>query len=205
MQHDVALLGGWGLDIGQALPFFQIPGAHQTALGHGAGLIGGLGLRVAPLGAKEAVHPAVLVIHEAHVVDVRVWILRLGNHARLIPETEIVDAVFRFSNREETFPVPALDPDTNHNFPVPLDGTGIESRIDAEAFHQERIGFRVQIVAPFKRYVGVGHDRVEIAFIDAVIPGGIHGVFALDEGFMVAAKGGQAFGYRCVFHMIFRF
>ena len=170
VDDDVALLGRGGLDVRQALPFFQVLRAHEPALRDGAGLVVGFGFRVAALGAEEAVDPAVLVFHEPHVVDVGVGIPGFRDHAGLIPEPEPVDAVFGFGDGEETLAVPSFDPDANRDPAIPLDGSGIECGIDPEAFEEERVRLRVQIVAPFQRDVGRGDDRVHVALVNAVVP-----------------------------------
>jgi hypothetical protein len=117
--------------------------------------------------------------------------LGFGDHAGFIEEAETVDAVGRPRHREETLAVPALDADAERDAAVPFDRARVERGVYAEAFEQERIGGRIEVVAPLQRDVGGGDDGVDVAFIDAVVPGVVHGILALDQGFVGAAEGGE--------------
>ena len=140
MQDDVALLGDFDLQVGQALPGFQVPGAGDAALRHGRRCIPRGRFGVFALGAEEAVDPAVLVLDQAHVVDVGVGIGGLGHQDRIIPEAKVVDAVRALGDGEEGFAVGAFDARDDKEFSFVQDGAGVEGGVDADALHQKGIG-----------------------------------------------------------------
>lgn len=59
-----------------------------------------------------------------------------------------------------------------------------------------RVGLRIEIIAPLERHVMGGHDRIQEALVDAVLPGGIDGIPALKELLMGGANGLDAGGKR---------
>ena len=135
------------------VPRFSDPWFSQGRIGRRR-WIGRRGcLWIAPLGAEKSVDTAVLVLHESHVVDVGVEALGFRDHAGFVPEAESIDAAFRFRDGEKAFSVPALDAHADDDFSLLLDGARIERGVDSEALHQERIGLRIEIVAPFQRHV----------------------------------------------------
>jgi len=187
MEDDVALLRGGCLDVRQALPFFQVLCADKPALGNRARLVGWLGFRIATLSAKEAINPAVLVLDDAHIINVRIWLGSLGNYAWFVPETEVIEAVLGFGDSEKAFSIPALDAHADDDLPVLLNRAGIKCGIDAEALQEVGIGFRIQIKAPFQRNVICRNDWVRVALVNAIRPCGINSVFAFNERFMSAS------------------
>jgi hypothetical protein len=120
--------------------------------------------------------------------------LGFRDDARFVPEAETVDAVFGFRDGEEALSVPAFDADADDDFSLPLDGAGVEGGVDAEALHEEWVGPGIEVVTPFERDVPVGDDGMGVAFVDSVVPGVVHGILALDQGFVGAAEGGEAGG-----------
>ena len=101
MEHAVALVKRTRrFQIGQPLPLHKVLGARDAATGNGGGNIAGLRI-VMPLGAEQAVNPAVLVPHEAHVIQIRFLRLVIRHPHRVIPEAEAVHAVFAFRDREK--------------------------------------------------------------------------------------------------------
>ena len=170
MEHDVALLGRAGLEVGQPLPGAQVPGARNAGLGHRRAQVvrGG----VLPLRAEDAVYPAVRVPHHPHVVDIRVGLVRLGHHDRLVPEAEAADAVRAFRHRKERLPIPPFDPAQQTDLAVQLDRARIEDAVDSLPLHEAGVGLRVEVVPPVEGGVLAGEHRVAIAGIDAIIVGG---------------------------------
>ena len=200
MQHDVALLRRGRLQVGQALPRLEILRADQAGLRDRARQVAGLGVRVLGLGAERAVDVAVLVEGDAHVIDVGLR-LELGQVDGLGPEAPAVDAVGALGDREEALAVVALEADDHVDLPLPVERAGVERGIDAEAFHQERIGLRVEVEAPLDRRVAVGDGRVSEALEHAVVPLGVDGVPAREEFLVLRAQlleprgpGGGGFG-----------
>ena len=128
---------------------------------------------------------------QSHVIDIcrRLSVLRHGD--RTVPEPEIVHTVRTLGHSEERLAVSTLNAHDKHIFSVPLDCTGIERRMDSEAFHQVWIGLLVQIVAPEKRGMVCCDDRIHVAFIDAV--SFYRFVFLCDEGLMAGLQPLQSF------------
>src|SRR5690606_1385383 len=109
VQDDVALLPRVGFQVGQALPRNEVLRPGDAGLRHRRRGVTWWRLGILALGAKDAVDPPVFVAGEAHVVDVHVGVFGLGHHDRIIPETEVVDAVWAFGNGEEGFPIGSFD------------------------------------------------------------------------------------------------
>jgi len=192
MEHDVPLLRGRCFQIGQAVPFLEILGPGDPGLGHGRGKIARLGVRIFRFGTEDPVDPTVFMEDDTHVIEVGLS-GDFRNIEWLVPETEVVDAVFGFANREKALPVVAFGPDDHVHFAVPVEGTGIEGGIDSHPFHEEGIGFRVEIVAPFGRHVPVSYHRILEALKDAIVPVGIDRIGSGDKSFVIRAHFGHAF------------
>ena len=167
MQHHVALLA-LRHEVGQALPVDEVAGAGDAGRRNGGREVARGRRRILALHAEDAVNPAVLVRGQAHVIDVRGGLPVFGHRNRTRPEAEVVHAVRALRHGEERFAVRTFDAGHEHIFAIPLDGAGIHHGVDAEAFHQERIRFLVQVVAPFQGRVGRRQHGIRIAFIDTV-------------------------------------
>ena len=192
-QIDVALLGAVGGDqVGQALPGFQVVGAHDARRRHRGGEVG-VG-RVLALGAEHAVDPAVLVPGQPHVVDVGLFGAGVGQLHRLVPEAEAVHGGIALGHRKKALAVAALHAGDKIELAVQLDGAGVEHRVDAQPLHKMGVGFGVQVVPPDQRGVVAGQHRVFPAVIDAVVKIGLF-VFAgkqrLLAGFLAQVFGVQ--------------
>ena len=100
------------------------------------------------LGTEDAIHPAVLVCRQAHVVDVCCRDGILGHGDGIVPEAEVIDSVRALGHSEERFSVGALHTDDKQVLAVPLDGAAVERGIHADALKQQGIRALVQVVAP---------------------------------------------------------
>ncbi len=170
MQHDVALLAGPGLQVGQALPGDEVAGAGDAALRYGRRQVVRL-VQILALGTEQTVDPTVGVLRQAHVVDIGVGIFGLRQDDGLRPETKAVDAVFALGDGEEGFTVIAFDTDDNDKLLLPLHRSRIECGVDTQPLLHEGIGLRIKIVTPGQRYVVGGDDGMLPAMIDAVAGG----------------------------------
>ena len=167
VQDAVALVQRVGLEVGQAFPGHEVLGAGDAAAGDGGGEIAGPGV-IVPLGAEQAVNPAVLVADEAHVIDIGFLRLEVRQAHRVIPELEPVHAGLAFGDGEEGFAVPAFDARHQDNVALPFHRADVEDAVDAQPRHQMRIGGVVEVVAPGQRRVLGGQDREFVAVEDAV-------------------------------------
>ena len=166
MQHHVALLAP-RLDVRQALPVHQILGAGHAGSRSGSGKVSLHGVVLA-LHAENAVNPAVLVPGEAHVVNVGGGFSPFGHGDGTRPEGEVVHAVGTFGHGEEGFAVGPLHTHYQYVLVSPLNGTGVQSGMDTNPLHEERIALLVQVIAPLQRGVFPGEDRMLVTFIYAV-------------------------------------
>ena len=74
------------------------------------------------LSTEHTVDPAVLMLCETHIIDVRSRNHIVGHRDGLVPETEVVDAVGRLGHSEETLTVGALHANDEDISAVPLHG-----------------------------------------------------------------------------------
>ena len=95
MEHHIALLRT-GLEIWQAIPCLEVLCACYACCGSGCREVSGLRV-VMTLCTKHTIYPSVLVLGEAHVIDIGGWYHILGHGDGLIPEAEIVDTIGRLS------------------------------------------------------------------------------------------------------------
>ena len=167
VEHYVPLLA-LGLQVRQTFPSNQILGAGDGCCSGGRGKVTCWSIVVMAFGTEDAINPAVFVGGEAHIVDVgsRNHILRHGN--RVVPETEVVDAIGTLGHSKERFAVGSFYTDHQQVFSVPFDGSGIEGSIHADSFHEEWIGVFIQIVAPKYRSMGSGQDGVFVTGKDTI-------------------------------------
>ena len=122
---------------------------------------------------EKAVDIAVFVAGQTHIINVHIGIIGLVKQDGERTEAEIVDAVFAFRYGKEGFSVISFDPDDHADFSIHFNRTGVESGIDSEPFHEERITFGVKIITPFQRDVFCGNNGVDITFKTSVVPLGI--------------------------------
>ena len=167
MQHAIALVFGAGRQIGQPLPMHQIPGADDTCLSSRRRQLLFLGLLA--LAAEHAVYVAVLVLGQTHIVDVGLLRIQIRQLHGIIPEPEPVHRAVALRQRKKGFAVVALHPGHQIVFPVPVQGAGVEHRIDAQPLHEIRVPLPTEVVFPERRDVVPGQHRVAIAVKDPVI------------------------------------
>ena len=155
---------------------------------------------IVALGAEDAVDPAVFVGGQTHIVDICRGndVLRQGDGA--FPEAESIDAVRRFGNREEGFPVGAFDANAQQIFAIPADGAGIHRRIGRDSFAQVRICLFGQIVAPFDGDMFGGQNGIPVAAENAVI--GPDGKIGGCEQFFLPVKEIEKTGAKSVCHNV---
>ena len=72
---------------------------------------------------------------EAHVVYIRCRNHVFGHGDRIIPETEIINAVGALGYGKERFAVSALHTHHQQVLAVPFDGTRVHGRIHTDTFH----------------------------------------------------------------------
>ena len=166
MQHHVALLAG-GLQVRQALPVHQVPGAGDAGGGRRGGEVS-LGRMVLAFYAENAVDPAVLVGGKAHVIDIGGGFSPLGHGDGTGPEAEVVHAVRALGHGKEGFSVIALHADHHHVLALPLDGAAVERGMHAQALHQVGIRRLVQVVTPFQGSMLRREDGILVTLVYAV-------------------------------------
>ena len=88
-----------------------------------------------PFRTENTIYPTVFVVCKAHIVNISCRDNVFGHRYRVIPKTEIVNAVRAFGYGKERFTVGALHTDYQQVFTVPFDGTGIHCGINANTFH----------------------------------------------------------------------
>ena len=199
MQHDIALLTAAD-DVRQAVPVDEILRTDHAGAGHGRREVALRRSGILPLHAEDAVHPAVLVRGQAHVIDIRrrLPIVRKGH--RTVPEAEVVDAVRALGHGEEGLAVGRLHPHAQQVFVPPLDGAGVERGMDAEPLQQERIRLFVQVISPEKRGMFRRQDGVAIPLINTIHIDRL--ILFCQKGRMGLFQAGQSFFKR---HMSVRF
>ena len=172
MKHDISLLRRMLRDeVRKALPCHEVLRPDDTGRSRRRREVR---IRlVLALGAEHAVDPAVLVLREAHIVDIRLVRARVIELNRVIPEMKPVDAVVALRDSEEGFSVISLDPDDQIVLAVQHDRAGVQRRVDAKPLNEVRVCLRVKIISPVERDHVPCHDRVLIAREDAVIEIGL--------------------------------
>ena len=189
VQHHVALLAS-AADIAQALPVHKVLGTGHAGSGRCGREVSRCRM-VFPLHAEDPVNPAVFVGGQAHVVHIGGGFSVLGHGDRMRPELEMVHAVGAFRHGEEGFAVRPFYPGHHHILAVPFDGAGIEYGMNADPFHQIRIGFRIQVVAPGERGMLGREDGMLVALVNTITFDGRIG--ALQKPLVVGPQPGQSF------------
>ena len=128
---------------------------------------------------------------KTHVIYICRWLTILRHGYRTVPEAEIIHSVRTLRHSKERLAVRSLNTYYEDILSVPLDGAGIESRMDFEALHKIRIGLLIEVITPEKWGVRSGKDRVRIAFVDAVPF--YRFILFRDEGFMLCLQPLQSF------------
>ena len=105
---------------------------------------------------------------ETHVIDIRGRLSIFRHRDRIRPETEVIHTIRTLCHSEERLAVCALNPGDKDILPAELDGTGIHDGVDAEPFHQIRVGLLMEIVTPFQRSVSRGKHRIHIALVNTI-------------------------------------
>ena len=141
-----------------------------------------------PFGAEHPVDPTILMLRDAHVIDIGGWhhILRHGD--RFLPEAEVIDTVGRLCHGEERLTVGSLHAHHQQILVVPLDGPAVQGGVHHDALHQIRVVVLVEIVAPLQGSVLSREDRVFVFLVDTVPP--LHGfVLFRQQRLMMGAQG----------------
>ena len=168
MQDDIALLAD-RLQVGQAFPRDEVAGACDASCGCGGAEVAWASVIVA-LNAEDAVDPAVLVLRQAHVVDIRCGHVALWQGDRLGPEAPAVDAIGRFGHGEETLTIGTLDATDHQITAIQLDGACVQHGIDHNALHQVGVVLGREVVAPLQGRMLSREDGEFIFLIDAIAP-----------------------------------
>ena len=168
MEHDVTLLR-LCLQIGQTIPGLQVFCTGDTCSSSGSRKVARLRV-IMTLCTEHTIDPAVLMLSDTHIIDVRGGNHIVGHRDRLFPETEVVDAVGRLCHSEETLTVGSLNTDHQHVFPLPLQSTSIQRSITHDTLHQIGIILFVEVVFPFQRHVSSCYNRVLIFLVDTITP-----------------------------------
>src|SRR5690554_3006294 len=72
MQHGIALLRSGTYQVGQPLPFFEVSGANNPALGDSSRLLKVIRRRIALFGAEYSIHPTIFMLCQTHIVYIHV-------------------------------------------------------------------------------------------------------------------------------------
>ena len=123
---------------------------------------------------------------QTHVIYICGRLTVFRHRDRTVPETEVIDSVRALSHSEEGLAVSSLYAHHKDIFTVPLDGSGIECRMDAEALHKIWIGLLIEIVTPEKRRMLRCQHGAQISFIYTVAF--YRCVLSGNEGFMVCLQ-----------------
>jgi len=146
VQHHVALLRRLRFQVGEALPDLQ---SLVRTMPHCATAeeVSRRASWVFAFGAEEAVDIAVFMLHQAHVVDIRVGVAVSGSRTGS-SRNESCPRRWGFRPRRKTTCGPRLDARHEQKLALMEQSAGVECGIDAHALEKQRIGFAVEIVAP---------------------------------------------------------
>ena len=167
MKNYVALLGRARLEIRKSFPCNKVLCANDSRLRNRCGKVAAFGILA--FGAEHAVDPAVLMLSNAHIVNVGFFGAGVRKLYRIITETEAVYTVVTLGNGEKRFAVVALNANDKAVLPVQLYSSRVERGVYAEALHKIRIRFIVEVVFPDKRRMSSRKNGVFIAFVNAVV------------------------------------
>ncbi len=184
MQHYVTLLR-LRLQVGQALPCLQVFGAGDTSCCSGCTQVAGLAV-VVTLSAEDTINPAILMLCDAHIINIgsRDDVVRHGD--RLLPEAEVIHAVRRLGHGKERLAVSTLDTNYQTILALPFDGSRIQRGIHHDTLHQVRVVLFAEIIAPFQRRMFSSKYRILPLVINTIPP--LHGfILARQQLFMMSA------------------
>lgn len=167
MQNHIALLR-LGLEVRKTFPVHKVLGSGDTCARHCRRQVSFRRIGVFTLHAEDSVNPSVLVGGQPHVIDIDSRLSVLRHCHRIVPEAEIVDSVGALRDGEERLSVCSFHSYSQYIFPVPFDGSGVESGMDAESFLQIRISDRVQVIFPEHRSMRARENGILVSFINAV-------------------------------------
>ena len=120
MQHHIALLT-LRLEVGQTVPCLQVFRTGDTSRCRSGTEVAWLRV-VVPLGTEHAINPAILMLCDTHVIDIRGGNHIVGHRDRLFPEAEVVDAIRTLCHGKETLSVGSLHTDDEQILAIPFDG-----------------------------------------------------------------------------------
>lgn len=185
MQHAVALLGRFRLEVRQALPVDEILCADNAGSGEcGGEVVHGLILAFA---AEHAVDIAVFVLRQTHIVDVRFLGGGVWQDDRVIIKAEALHRVIAARDGEEGLSVIAFYAGDEAVLTVQLDGAGVHDGVHAETLKTQRICLLVQVKFPERRNVVAGEDRILVTRVNAVVKSGRLVLFC-DERFVIVKR-----------------
>src|SRR5512133_1837199 len=98
MKHYVTLLRGRGFQVRQTFPLFQVFGTCYAALCNGRRLISFNCCGVLAFSTKYTIDPSIFVLHQAHIIDITIWLLVRRHIDWIIPKPESVTPTITFSN-----------------------------------------------------------------------------------------------------------
>ena len=168
VQHNVALLR-LRLQVGQTIPSLQVLGARNACRSGCRREVARLCV-VVTLGTEHTVDPSVLMLRDAHVVDVGGRNDILGHGDGLVPEAEVVDAIGRFSHGEERFAVGTFDTHYEAVFALPLDGSAVERSIHHDALHEVGVVFFAEVILPLQWRMFCSQNGELPLLVDAIPP-----------------------------------
>ena len=161
MKHDIALLAS-GLQIRQPLPVHKIFGASYGSSGSCRRQVARRRCRVMSFRTENAVHPAVFMRRKAHIINIGSRNHIFGHRNRIIPKTEIVNAIRTLGHRKKRFTVGTFHTYYQQVLAVPFNCSGIQCSVHTDTLHQIRVGFRIQIITPENRSMGSRQYRILI-------------------------------------------
>ena len=185
VQHAVALLGRFRLEVRQAFPVDEILCADNAGSGEcGGEVVHGLILAFA---AEHAVDIAVFVLRQTHIVDVRFLGGGVWQDDRVIIKAEALHRVIAARDGEEGLSVIAFYAGDEAVLTVQLDGAGVHDGVHAETLKAQRICLLVQVKFPERRNVVAGEDRILVTRVNAVVKSGRLVLFC-DERFVIVKR-----------------
>ena len=113
------------------------------------------------------------MLGQPHIIDVGFIRVAVRQLYRLFPKDKLVYTRCALCNGKETLPVAALHTGNQTNLSIQFNCSSVEHRIDAQPFHEIRVGFRIQVIPPVQRHVFSGQYRILPAVIDSIIEIGL--------------------------------
>ena len=167
MEHHVTLLR-LRLQVGQPVPRLEVFSAGNTSSGSGCREIAGLFV-IMTLGTEYTVNPAVFMLCDAHVVDVRGRNHVFGHRDWFIPEAEVIDTVRAFGHGKERLTVGALHTAYQQVTAIQFDGSCIQYGVYHDALHQEGVVLFREVVLPLQWRMLSRQYGIAVLLVDAVL------------------------------------